>query len=772
MSGNTNPREPLHDDGSLEARVSADMRSALEQLLRPCPESNEAVLVDAAMRCLEQRKRELEQRPWLTNSASRTTATTVATLSDAEWAVIKSTEFDLDERETERLRQLDVWILDNSLRETTVAAVHSHTLDTKARILEITHQAGLDDVIVGTYGDVRRVDDVMPENYVEWGFGTLEHVWGLCDPWPCDPSELETVLSGRLSHAAGLDDVLPSGIGNVVIEINTCSPWWPYHSELGDMRKHLVAAIRRANRELPRRTPRPDEKLPLGTERDKEGKTRGRVMVNLRDIWKWMNDPNGMRRGIQFVKVVATMAPEERPYGLVCEDPSALIMPETLAAYVRMIRKTMTACGWTDGHLLVHVHCGFGNAQAATLKALANGATGIWGAVCRYGGQLGHAGSAMTLVNLARLGNQAARTKYNIPKIIEAAQRIHEIAAMRPAEPTEEVYGTQAFDMVFGLGGMSSDDIVAEIARDICGQPARVRVTTFATAEMIEQALIERIGPAAEFGWDPAVTHRMRQLILEGCINGLRWDYSAAAGLCQLYQAALPDPAPCLLPPKMLEAAVAGVGTHPLLKELKKRIWRVLQYRQAEKANDAHGMQSLTLPPAVVDNASDVPHDDAMPEVPLDLILEVVSDELADMSISGRTADTINNYLVQHIPSDVVKANKISYPLLVYIVSWPLLQDPEHQQTVEQLIANAHRCLVMQRMNQSVQGSGYFDALPAAFTKLDSAAFGPVLSCGSGDFGSALNVRAPSVMRLYNTVRSETDDAASFRNAASIRRPR
>ena len=62
--------------------------------------------------------------------------------------------------------------------------------------------------------------------------------------------------------------------------------------------------------------------------------------------------------------------------------------------------------GWTDGHLLVHVHEQWGMADSTQLECLANGANGIWCGLCMEGAAMGHASSCVTIMNLIRLGNE------------------------------------------------------------------------------------------------------------------------------------------------------------------------------------------------------------------------------------------------------------------------------------------------------------------------------------------------------------------------------
>jgi hypothetical protein len=59
----------------------------------------------------------------------------------------------------ETLRNLDLFVLDNSLRESTVGQIRAHTLENKWAILEEVKKCGYENIIVGSFSHVPRVDD-------------------------------------------------------------------------------------------------------------------------------------------------------------------------------------------------------------------------------------------------------------------------------------------------------------------------------------------------------------------------------------------------------------------------------------------------------------------------------------------------------------------------------------------------------------------------------------------------------------------------------------
>ena len=68
-----------------------------------------------------------------------------------------------------RLKEMDVFILDNSLRESTVAQLRGHTLENKTKIYEEVKKCGFKNCVVAAYGHNTRVDDVWVKQLIANG---------------------------------------------------------------------------------------------------------------------------------------------------------------------------------------------------------------------------------------------------------------------------------------------------------------------------------------------------------------------------------------------------------------------------------------------------------------------------------------------------------------------------------------------------------------------------------------------------------------------------
>ena len=72
----------------------------------------------------------------------------------------KLLEMTIGKAKEERLRTMDVFVLDNSLRETAVAAVKGQVASDKDQILSAVSKTGISHYIVAAFGELRRPEDV------------------------------------------------------------------------------------------------------------------------------------------------------------------------------------------------------------------------------------------------------------------------------------------------------------------------------------------------------------------------------------------------------------------------------------------------------------------------------------------------------------------------------------------------------------------------------------------------------------------------------------
>ena len=85
------------------------------------------------------------------------------------WADEYEKQLEQDTAKYERLKELDLFILDNSLRESTVGQTRGHTIEEKWKIYEEVKKCGFKNIIVVSFSHMTRVDNVFCQQLVERG---------------------------------------------------------------------------------------------------------------------------------------------------------------------------------------------------------------------------------------------------------------------------------------------------------------------------------------------------------------------------------------------------------------------------------------------------------------------------------------------------------------------------------------------------------------------------------------------------------------------------
>ncbi|KAG2490131.1 hypothetical protein HYH03_011437 [Edaphochlamys debaryana] len=329
---------------------------------------------------------------------------------------------DLRDAKLERLRTLQPFVLDNSLRETSVAAIRNHTLKDKWSIIRMIKESGLNQFIIASFNAMKQVDDQFALDMKDKGV-ICSNCYAFCEGW----EQWDANRVPKKEATLGLQKMKAYGIQNALIECNfACRQTdWSKFGEDG-----LFALITERCRYVRRELSLPHRLRPAAS------------FINIRDFTTAMVEVPD--RVLRTVGRIGRMDPEYRPAGLMFEDPSGGKFPFELAPWVASVRKAMDDAGWMEGHFLVHIHRNYGLAQALVLECLASGADGVWAAICDEGAATGHAGSLATLVNLARLGNPHVRKQFNLVRMRNSAVRMTKLVTGAEPHPRTEVYGRRA----------------------------------------------------------------------------------------------------------------------------------------------------------------------------------------------------------------------------------------------------------------------------------------------------------------------------------------
>ena len=404
------------------------------------------------------------------------------------------------------LQELDLFVLDNSLRESTVGQVRGHSLDNKWAILEEVKKCGYDHIIVGAFSHMPRVDDSFVAQLVKKEPGMVSKFFGF--------SEIRESREDLMSIPVGLQKMIEYGIPNPIFEVDIAS-----FIDGDDCVERMSTTLERRFKDT--------------RDHFKDAK----ILVNIRDFAVAMTKhPHYV---YDIVKFIAKRKPEEQIFGLLFEEPMGKFYPEQLGAYTNAVRALMNECNWKNGYFLVHIHEKWQQSEVCVEACLSNGANGVWASVAAEGAGIGHACSTITVMNLIRMGNKKVMEKYNCVYMRQAAINVTKITTGLPPPPRQPIYGERALDTVFDMqsskGCGPGEDEEFSLA-EFYGVKAPIRITSVASYQMIVDKLVDVFGPNDQFTIEMARNMKVR--MISNLTTGHKEEYMTPAGLAILFDSA------------------------------------------------------------------------------------------------------------------------------------------------------------------------------------------------------------------------------------------
>lgn len=452
----------------------------------------------------------------------------------------------------QRLKDMNLFVLDNSLRETTVASIQAHTIQNKRAIYDEIKKVGFKHFFVESFSTQTRIGDMFLEELIKSG-EDLSDAFAFSELW-------EVVKDGvpQPDIPIGLTKCKKFGITNVMLEFDLM--WHSIDYETFTMDK-LCEFLK--------------EKIDWIRENLSKNAL---IFTNLRDFSSCMlSHPE---RVFHVVNFLSKLPKKERIFGLAYEDLGKSL-PEEIGAWTSAVKKEMHRRGWEDGHFIIHVHEQWGLVHSTQLSCLANGATGIWAGLCSEGAALGHADSTTTIMNMIRLGNTKVQKQFNCTELRKAARRITKITTeVKPFQRTP-IYGERAIDLVFGF---IFSDPTAHSGFDLCeffGIKPDVRITTMANADMILMKLKNTFGDHESFTKD--IASKMKAQILTNASQNRKEEYNSKVGLALLF-----DQAGGKMTPEMVEVLESDMKTSAYIDSLIEEIkaeWDEWDGKDGERDN-------------------------------------------------------------------------------------------------------------------------------------------------------------------------------------------
>ena len=412
----------------------------------------------------------------------------------------------------ETLRNLDCFVLDNSIRESTVGQLRGHTLENKWKIYEEVKKCGFKNIVVASFAHMTRVDDNFVQQLVERG-EDRSTLFAFTEATAC----VKDGVMDTKTLPIGLEKMQKFGLWNPIIEIDLADKSVDNEKfTVEDVCQLLLQWINWVLENL---------------------SSNAKILVNLRDLPSAMTSKTPERVFI-VVSFLASLPPEKRPLGMMYEEPTGKYLPEEVGAWTAGIRRVMDRFNWESGKLLAHVHKRWGIGDTVQLECLINGANGVWASLCEEGAAMGHACSTITLMNLIRMGNKKVLKMYNCTHLRTAARNITQITTGRDPHQKQVVYGDRALDLSFDFGGIGGGRL-ADGEFDLAaffGEERPIRISTLASSAMIQQRMINLFGEDEQF--TEVMAEQMKTVMLEDLNGNRKEEYMSEAGLIMLFDRA------------------------------------------------------------------------------------------------------------------------------------------------------------------------------------------------------------------------------------------
>ena len=222
------------------------------------------------------------------------------------------------------LRDLDLFVLDNSIRETTVGQLRGHTIENKIKIYQETKKCGFEFVIVAAFNHMTRVGDT----FCQWLVDNNENrskMFSFSEVY-------EEVKNGRLNFEKVPVSLLKCkkyGIENAILEMDLADSIldWKNKFTIHDMCQLLKRRLEWCYDNLSKNS---------------------KVLFNFRDFPAAMTTASGATRVLHVVEFLGSLP--NRGFGI-CFEETGKYLPEEVGAWCAAVRSVMNKCNWHDGKL-------------------------------------------------------------------------------------------------------------------------------------------------------------------------------------------------------------------------------------------------------------------------------------------------------------------------------------------------------------------------------------------------------------------------------------
>jgi hypothetical protein len=406
------------------------------------------------------------------------------------------------QQKVERLRNVEPYLIDLSLRENVFGSRVGQTLADKIAILPRLREFGFKNILLGTLDyaipDELEVDDdfmmYLRDHHVDMTGGFAFTDIGLAD------------AAGGFKPSASQLKLQAYGVPNTLHEI--------YLSREGMAKLYDLPTLRRS---LPRSIQWLDDNV------RGEGGKRPRILINIVD------GCDAFAENFPIVCEILDLLAEQPIEGVSFEDDRGTYMPFQVGAYVAIARSLLPP----PLKLLVHMHSGGGFENASLIEALLNGADGVWGGLPKRAAIIGHASLGELIANLVRVGNAHMRA-YRLERLLPLATALQVLDEGETVPDDLPILGHNAYRLTLDFFRQEKERFM-DLVPEVIGGKYGYRICPVAANEpVIAGRLAEVTGRPASTFPEPVLTQMIR-LMRRDLRGGERVVYDEPGQLLRLY---------------------------------------------------------------------------------------------------------------------------------------------------------------------------------------------------------------------------------------------
>lgn len=400
----------------------------------------------------------------------------------------------------DRLRTVQPFLIDLSLRENPVGARVGQTLADKQALLPQLRSFGFQNILLGTLDYADPDEPEVDDDFLQWinasQPGQLAGGWVFTDigiddgtGWKPSPSMSKAVFYN---------------VPNVFLEIYLAE--MPY--TFAQLQAWLSLSINWLNANL--------------------SKTYGppQIIINIVD------GCDAFYSNFEQTCTILDQIRDSGVLGLSFEDDRGTYFPFQVGSYVEIARSYLP-----DQKILVHMHAGGGFENASLIEAILAGADGVWGGLPKPAAIIGHASLGELLANLIRAGNANIPSSYRVTQLADLNNIWQYKDDLQQLENDLPIFGFNAYRTplsFFEQKAGRDQDLPAAVV----GAVQQYRICPVVSDPPVIAGRLGQVMQRDPKTFDPNVLWQMRRLMRRSLREGNRIPWDEPQNLEQLYKLA------------------------------------------------------------------------------------------------------------------------------------------------------------------------------------------------------------------------------------------